>query len=200
MVNSIELWVSPAIRTPDMSNANLWSYYTIGIGSLIATVIVAFVFVNPKEMGLFLTAQEDKERGGWLQTNLLVVGAVVVTSIFRAVVLMDTLHMESRPVPLPFGLGHELLYSFRAGPYEEIAAAALLILCLRARWHPAAAIALVSALRGLYHFYHGTSALVWACLWSAVFAWTFLRYRQVMPIIIVHIAVNVLWVILQQRV
>lgn len=177
---------------PSVSAHSLPGYYLFAIFTTVSVVVLSFALVRPKEMSLFLTKEEDKRQGNsWTVLGIAVV-AFLTANMIRGVLESE---IGSRDFSVfTYGPWHEIIVVvLHSGPYEEIMAATVILLGLRAKWHPAMIIGLVGILRGVWHLYAGPAAAITAAALFAVFAWLFLRYRRVGPLILVHIWADAMW-------
>lgn len=119
----------------------------------------------------------------------IVLGAVVITAL------------SARRFPFPTHTGPnlliELLHSMQAGPLEEIVVLGFVVTTLQQARRPlweVVAIALV--LRDAFHVYYGWGALG-IFVWASIFIWLYLRFRTLIPLIIVHSTWDVFGVLAQ---
>ncbi|WP_261164454.1 CPBP family intramembrane glutamic endopeptidase [Microbacterium sp. Marseille-Q6965] len=84
-----------------------------------------------------------------------------------------------------------LLSAVRAGLLEEVILNGYLGERLRELgWRPWATIAAIALLRGAYHAYQGPAMALGNVAMGVVFAWVYLRWRRVMPLVIAHTLID----------
>ncbi len=86
-----------------------------------------------------------------------------------------------------------LFHAAQAGPLEEVVVLAFTVITLEQARRPRPEIVAVAViLRMSYHIYYGPGVLG-ILIWSTVFLWLFLRFRTIIPLIILHSAWD-LWI------
>lgn len=108
----------------------------------------------------------------------LILGGVAITAL------------SSRHFPFPARTGPnllvELLHSLQAGPLEEIVVLGFVVTTLQQAKRPTLEIVVVAlVLRDAFHLYYGLGALG-IFVWASIFLWLFLRFRTLVPLIVVH--------------
>lgn len=84
-----------------------------------------------------------------------------------------------------------LLSAVRAGLLEEVILNGYLGERLRELgWRPWTTILAIALLRGAYHAYQGPAMALGNVVMGAVFAWCYLRWRRVMPLVIAHALID----------
>lgn len=84
-----------------------------------------------------------------------------------------------------------LLSAMRAGLLEEVILNGYLGERLRELgWRPWTTILAIALLRGAYHAYQGPAMALGNVVMGAVFAWCYLRWRRVMPLVIAHALID----------
>jgi hypothetical protein len=98
--------------------------------------------------------------------------------------------LQTGHLPLGQQSGPELIFgvfdSIQAGVIEELVVLAFVVVTLRQAgrpWWEVTAVALV--LRGSYHIYYGPG-VVGILVWAALYYWTYLRTRQLVPLMVCH--------------
>jgi membrane protease YdiL (CAAX protease family) len=125
------------------------------------------------------------------------VAALVVSAVGLGLYLLAIrLNVNRFVVPVP-PLGHWwtipvlLLGSLQSGLLEEVIVVAYLIRRLeQLGWAPVAALAGSAILRGSYHIYQGWGGVLGNVVLGLFFAWIFLRWRRVWPLITAHFLVD----------
>jgi membrane protease YdiL (CAAX protease family) len=80
-----------------------------------------------------------------------------------------------------------ILISFENGFLEEVLVVGYLLLRLRQlELHPVIAIGVSAVLRGSYHLYQGYGGFVGNLVMGVVFAFVFLRWRRLWPLVVAH--------------
>jgi membrane protease YdiL (CAAX protease family) len=80
-----------------------------------------------------------------------------------------------------------ILISFENGFLEEVLVVGYLLLRLRQlELHPVIAIGVSAVLRGSYHLYQGYGGFVGTLVMGVVFAFVFLRWRRLWPLVVAH--------------
>lgn len=80
-----------------------------------------------------------------------------------------------------------VLISFENGFLEEVLVVGYLLVRLRQlELHPALAIAISAVLRGTYHLYQGYGGFAGNVVMGVVFAFVFLRWRRLWPLVLAH--------------
>ncbi|GAB2520528.1 CPBP family intramembrane metalloprotease [Microbacterium petrolearium] len=84
-----------------------------------------------------------------------------------------------------------LLSALRAGLLEEVILNGYLGERLRELgWRPWTTILAIALLRGAYHAYQGPAMMLGNVVMGVVFAWVYLRWRRVMPLVIAHTLID----------
>lgn len=84
------------------------------------------------------------------------------------------------------GLTLNLFHAAQAGVLEETIVLAFVVTTLEQARRPLREIILVALLlRASYHIYYGPG-VIGAFVWGSVFLWLFLRFRSIVPLILVH--------------
>lgn len=152
---------------------------------------LAFAWVKPKKMGLFLPRADRPRMRSWWKVFALAT-VIIFASMYLRYALAD--------LGVPFnrvgsgGDGNpwwELPSAIRAGIYEEIPMAAMVVLMLRAKWKPINIVYLIGTLRMLFHFYQGGTSVVPTLLWGMGWTYLFIEYRRVGPIIAAHLVYDI---------
>lgn len=207
-------YTTPVLGVSEGGIAGSWIKHGLEV---LAAVIVALAFVSPGELGLGAIRNRvstrrvirprridspwlDKPGGELINSSdtpghrvgmLAFLGMIVGSYV---VIALDTVGLPSnpgnaRPDTWP-DLMEDVIYAVGAGLHEEIPAAAMLILLLRARWSPWMAIGAVMVLRVGFHAYLGWSWLLGGMIFTSVMALLFLRYRRVAPLVVAHSLFN----------
>ena len=86
-----------------------------------------------------------------------------------------------------------LLSAARAGLLEEVILNGYLGERLRELgWRPWTTILAIALLRGAYHAYQGPAMALGNVAMGVVFAWVYLRWRRVMPLVVAHTLIDVI--------
>jgi hypothetical protein len=98
--------------------------------------------------------------------------------------------LTARHFPFPRRTGAnllvEIMHSLQAGPLEEIVVLGFVVTTLQQARRPLAEIVIVAlVLRDAFHLYYGLGALG-IFVWASLFIWLYLRFRTLIPLIIVH--------------
>ncbi len=89
-----------------------------------------------------------------------------------------------------------VLIAFQNGFLEEVLVVGYLLLRLRQLdLHPAIAIAVSAVLRGSYHLYQGYGGFVGNLAMGVVFAFVFLRWRRLWPLVLAHGLIDVVAIV-----
>jgi len=116
---------------------------------------------------------------------LALIGGSIVTG------LLATGKFPEGPFSYP-NLMLNLFHAAQAGFIEEVVVLAFLVVTLeQARRPRPEIIAVALVLRASYHIYYGPGVLG-ILIWAPVFLWLFLRFRTIVPLIIVHSAWDVI--------
>lgn len=101
--------------------------------------------------------------------------------------LLQSGHLPNNSTNAP-GLIFGVADSLQAGLVEELVVLAFVIVTLRQAGRPLWEVILIALLlRGSYHIYYGPG-VVGILLWAAIYVWLYLRFRQLLPMMICHAA------------
>ena len=70
--------------------------------------------------------------------------------------------------------------------YEEVFVCGYVIEALRRRYSIATAVNVSTAIRVGYHLYQGPFAFLWVALFGLLFAYTYVRWRNLWPLVVAH--------------
>jgi len=123
--------------------------------------------------------------------------AMIVSAVGLGLYLAAiALNVNRFVVPVP-PLGHWwtipvlVLGSFQNGLLEEVVVVGYLIRRLEQfGWGPVGVVAASALLRGSYHLYQGWGGFAGNVLLGVFFAWIFLRWRRVWPLVTAHFVVD----------
>jgi hypothetical protein len=183
-----------ANRSQDLPNTGSWGIYItnaaaqitqIGLAVAVVLLLAARRSVTPAALGLRIPRLPD--------------GRVAVSRSIRiaawsflAIIVGDAINVALQTGHLPTNHTNapELIFgvvdAIQAGVVEELVVLAFVVVTLRQAgrsWWEVTAVALV--LRGAYHIYYGPG-VVGILVWAALFYWLYLRFRQVVPLMICH--------------
>jgi Type II CAAX prenyl endopeptidase Rce1-like len=115
----------------------------------------------------------------------LIVGGIVTSSLTSRNPVLN--------VPFSYAnLALELAHFVQAGFIEEVVVLAFVVATLEQARRPRAEIVVVAVLlRMSYHIYYGPG-VVGIAVWALVFVWLYLRFRTIVPLIVVHSCWDVL--------
>ncbi len=121
-------------------------------------------------------------RSQWIRIAAWAVLALIAGSVVTGLLATGN-YPEVRSYP---DLTYNLFHAAQAGFIEEVVVLAFVVVTLeQARRPRAEIIAVALVLRASYHIYYGPGVLG-IFIWAAVFLWLFLRFRTIVPLIIVH--------------
>ncbi len=111
--------------------------------------------------------------------------AFLVGGIVTSLLAGGHLYQQPADVSVPY-LVYSVGGSLFSGVVEEMVALAFVVSTLRQARRPAAEIVVVAVLlRCSYHIYYG-AGIAGIAVWATVFALLYLRFRSVIPLIILH--------------
>jgi hypothetical protein len=114
----------------------------------------------------------------------LIVGGIVTSSLLTG-------HYVSGRLTNP-DLVTQLFHAAQAGFIEEVVVLGFVVTTLEQARRPFAEIVVVALLlRASYHIYYGPG-VVGIFVWASIFLWLFLRFRSILPLIVVHSAWDIL--------
>lgn len=180
---------SAAGHTPS-DNINRWSQAvpaSIGQLGLTALVIaVPVLLANRRQLGRgdlgLAVHQRVTIRSGIRMAAWALLGFIAGSGITAA---LQTGNFPYGQFSYP-QLTVNLTVGAQAGFIEEIVVLAFVITTLEQARRPFREIVLVAVvLRVLYHLYYGPGA-IGVIVWASVFIWLFLRFRTIVPLIVVH--------------
>ena len=183
-----------ADRSKDLPTNGSWGIYMvnavdqiaqIGLAVAVVLLLAARRGVKPATLGLRLPRQAD---GSWAvreTVRILSWGffAIIVGNLVNYA--LQTGHLPDNHTNAPeviFGV----VDSIQAGIIEELVVLAFVVVSLRQAgrsWAEVTVVALV--LRAAYHIYYGPGVLG-ILLWAALFFWLYVRFRQLLPLMVCH--------------
>ncbi len=183
-------------RARDLMPTGSWAAYgtqavdvcmQIALAVIVVLLLSARRGVTAARLGLRLPRLADG-RFAVSQTVRMVAWSLVAL-IAGGVVngLIQSGHLPTGPPTAP-ELVFGLVDSVQAGVVEELVVLAFVVVTLRQAGRPLweiTAVALV--LRGSYHVYYGPGVLG-ILLWAAIYYWLYLRFRQLVPLVVCHAA------------
>ncbi len=157
----------------------------IGLALAVVLLLSARRGVSGSALGLRIPRLDDGRLAVSRSIRIVAWGlfALIVGGVLNAVLQTGHLPTGSPTAPeLLFGV----VDSVQAGVIEELVVLAFVVVTLRqARrpWWEVTAVALV--LRGSYHIYYGPGVFG-ILLWAALYYWTYLRFRELVPLMVCH--------------
>ncbi|HVT70624.1 MAG TPA: CPBP family intramembrane glutamic endopeptidase [Trebonia sp.] len=158
--------------------------------ALLALLVVALLAarrgIAPRALGLRLPpdAGGKSSPGRAVQMAAAALLALIVGAIVT--VNLETGHLAQPAHPSAPYLMYAFVESIGTGILEEMVALVFVVSTLRQARRPTAEIIVVAVLvRCSYHIYYGVG-VVGIAVWAAVFVVLYLRFRSVIPLIIVH--------------
>lgn len=145
-----------------------------------------------RRIGLDLTRVTRDLRTGL--TLVLVIGVPGLALYAAGRALGITVRVEAAPLdPSWWTIPLLVLAALRAGLLEEVIMVGYLFDRLRRLgWGVWTIILSTAALRGAYHAYQGFGAIVGNVAMGIVFGWVYQRWGRVMPLVIAHVAIDVI--------
>jgi hypothetical protein len=181
-------------RSKDFPQDGSWGTYMASAVQMIADMGLAVAVVlllasrrgvSPQALGLRVPRRPDGRFAAGQSVR-------IVAWVFLAIIVGDVPNalLQSGSLPKPTTNAPELIFSLfnaaQAGVIEELVVLAFVVVTLRqARrpWWEVTVVALV--LRAAYHIYYGPG-VVGIILWALLMYWIYLRFRQVVPMILTH--------------
>jgi hypothetical protein len=182
-------------RGQDLTPNGSWALYSIQVVSILSEIglAVALVWLLGARRGITLAGlglRVPRQADGRVAVSrgLRITGwsmfALVVGGVINAALQTGHLPTDKPSAPeLIFGVFDAL----QAGIVEELVVLAFVVVTLRqARrpWWEITVVALV--LRGSYHIYYGPG-VVGILVWAALFYWIYLRFGELLPMVVCHI-------------
>lgn len=159
----------------------------IGLAVAVVLLLSARRGVTAAHLGIRVPRLDDGRLA--LSQTVRIVAWALLALVAGGIVngLIQSGHLPIGPPTAP-----ELLFgvvdSFQAGVVEELVVLAFVVVTLRQARRPLWEITLVAlVLRGSYHVYYGPGVFG-ILLWAAIYYWTYLRFRQLVPLMICHAA------------
>jgi hypothetical protein len=157
----------------------------VGLAVAVVVLLGARRGVTPAVLGVRVPRRPDG-RPAVSQTVRIVAWALVALIVGGVV----NAHLQSGHLPTGSASAPELVFgifaSVQAGVVEELVVLAFVVVTLRQARRPWWEITLVAlVLRGSYHIYYGPGVLG-ILVWAALYYWTYLRFRQVVPLMVCH--------------
>lgn len=156
------------------------------VAALVVILLSARRGITPRLLGTRLPQGADGKAapGRTVRMAAMALAAFVVGGIITSHVATGHFPMQAHPT------GPYLLYSVAgalfSGVVEEMVALAFVVTTLRQARRPVPEIVVVAVLiRCSYHIYYGVG-VIGIAVWAAVFALLFLRFRSVIPLIVLH--------------
>lgn len=85
-----------------------------------------------------------------------------------------------------------VLLALKNSLLEEVIVVGYLVTRLQQlAWAPVAIIATSALLRGSYHLYQGVGGFIGNVVMGAIFAWFYMRFKRVMPLVIAHFVLDI---------
>ncbi len=113
----------------------------------------------------------------WALLALVIGGAVTAA--------LATGNVPKGPFSYP-SLTLNLFHAAQAGPLEETVVLAFVVVTLEQARRPQSEIVVVAlVMRSSYHIYYGPGVLG-IMIWASAFLWLYLRFRSIVPLIVVH--------------
>jgi hypothetical protein len=183
-----------ANRSKDLPTNGSWGIYMVNavneiaqIGLAVAVVLLlgARRAVKPATLGLRLPRHPD---GRLAVSQSIRISAWCFFAIIAGNLVnyaLQTGHLPNNQANAPqliFGV----VEAVQAGVVEELVVLAFVVVSLRQAgrpWWEVTAVALV--LRGAYHVYYGPGVFG-ILIWAALFFWLYVRFRQLLPLIVCH--------------
>ena len=134
---------------------------------------------------LGLIRPRDSGMDGWqhLRIGAWALLALIAGSVVTGLLATGKAQLGDKSAP---SLVIDLFHSAQAGPLEEIVVLAFLVTTLEQARRPLGEIVAVAVLlRASFHIYYGPG-VVGIVVWASVFLWLFLRFRTIVPLIVVH--------------
>jgi membrane protease YdiL (CAAX protease family) len=153
---------------------------------LVVVLLAARRGVTPRALGLRLPPDPGgtSSPGRAVQMAAAALLALIVGAIVT--VNLETGHLAQPVHPSAPYLMYAFVESIGTGILEEMVALVFVVSTLRQARRPTAEIIIVAVLvRCSYHIYYGVG-VVGIAVWAAVFVVLYLRFRSVIPLIIVH--------------
>jgi membrane protease YdiL (CAAX protease family) len=153
---------------------------------LVVVLLAARRGISPRALGLRLPPDSGGKSSPGRAVQMaaaallaLVVGAIVTVNL-------ETGHLAQPVHPSAPYLMYAFVESIGTGILEEMVALVFIVSTLRQARRPTAEIIIVAVLvRCSYHIYYGVG-VIGIAVWAAVFVVLYLRFRSVIPLIIVH--------------
>jgi hypothetical protein len=181
-------------RGHDLPTGGSWGVYSANIVDQLAQIglAVAVVLLLAARRGVSagaLGVRVPREADGRVATSRAIrmcawcFLAIIVGGIINSALQTGHLPTSNTNAPeLIFGVADAL----QAGIIEELVVLAFLVVTLRQAnrpWWEVVTVALV--LRGAYHIYYGPG-VVGIIVWAALYLWIYLRFRDVVPLMVCH--------------
>jgi hypothetical protein len=181
-------------RGKDMPDTGSWGVWIPSAVNLLADIGLAIAVVlllasrrgvTPAALGVRVPRRPDGRFAAGVSVR-------VVGWTFFAIILGDIPNalLQSGSLPQAPPNAPELIFSFfdaaQAGIIEELVVLAFVIVTLRQARRPWPEVVIVALiLRGAYHIYYGPG-VVGILLWAGLMIWIYLRFRQVVPMMVTH--------------
>jgi hypothetical protein len=175
---------SPSVNIAGWSDAvpaGIDQVATTALCILVPVLLVRRRGLGPGQLGLTKPGTVSVSQGIRIAAWALL--AFIVGSIVTSALATGSFDEGTFSYP---NLTVNLLAGAQAGFLEEIVVLAFVITTLEQARRPRAEIVIVAVLlRASYHIYYGPGVLG-ILIWAPVFVWLYLRFRTIVPLIIVH--------------
>lgn len=155
-----------------------------GIATL-TVIALTFAYVKPSRLGLFLP-RDDRRKGWRTWVKMLVWGIGVSALTYGLRRWQLSIGVPANGLLNDYPMVADLAWSLRAGVFEEIPMAAMVCLMLRLRWGTGNILLVMMVLRVWFHLFQGPAAVLPVCVFAAGFAYLFIVYKRVGPLIAAH--------------
>jgi hypothetical protein len=193
-------------RTQYLKPTGSWAKYSAAIVDDISTIgiAIALVVLLSARRGVSASAlglRVPRRAGGQVAVGLSVrviawcFLAIIIGDVFAAVLPGNSGEKFTLNTPtLLFGAVHGIT----SGIVEELVVVAFVVVTLRQARRPWWELTIVAVvLRGAYHIYYGT-AVLGLLVWALLMYWIYLRFRQIVPMMIAHATYDVVVIIAQR--
>jgi hypothetical protein len=183
-------YLKPTGSWAKYSAATVDDISTIGIAVALVVLLSARRGVSASSLGLRVPRRGNGQVAVGQSVRVIAwcFLAIIVGDVVAAVLPGNSAEKFSLNTPtLLFGIVHGLT----AGIVEELVVVAFVVVTLRQARRPWWELTLVAVvLRGAYHIYYGT-AVLGLLIWALLMYWIYLRFRQIVPMMIAHAAYDI---------
>lgn len=181
-------------RYQNLLQSGSWAIYgtqAVDVCMQIALAVVVVLLLSARrgvgagQLGLRVPRLDDGRLA--VSQTVRIVAWALVGLIAGGIVngIIQSGHLPTGPPTAP-ELVFGMVDSVQAGVIEELVVLAFVVVTLRQARRPLWEITLVAlVLRGSYHIYYGPG-VVGILLWAAIYYWTYLRFRQLVPLMVCH--------------